>query len=78
MSWRWVHSENKTGLEDWGNYGSYLQGTVASLWSLAGTLLIFVAFLAQKQQLLRQQIELEEQTGKAISFAARKHQVAKF
>jgi hypothetical protein len=61
VAWRWVHSENKTGLDDWGNYGSYLQGTVASLWSLAGTLLIFVAFLAQKQQLLRQEIELEEQ-----------------
>ena len=47
--------------EDWGNYGSYLQGTTASLWSLAGFFLILVAFLAQKQQLLRQHVELEDQ-----------------
>jgi len=46
---------------DWGNYGSYLQGTTVSLWSLAGFFIIFVAFLAQKQQLLRQDVELHEQ-----------------
>lgn len=46
---------------DWGNYGSYLQGTTASLWSLAGFFIILVAFLAQKQQLLRQDVELDEQ-----------------
>lgn len=61
VAWHWVHQDNKPSLNDWGNYGSYLQGTVASLWSLAGTLLIFVAFLAQKQQLLRQEIELKNQ-----------------
>ena len=61
VAWRWIHQEAKPTLNDWGSYGSYLQGTVASLWSLAGTLLIFVAFLAQKQQLLRQEQELEEQ-----------------
>jgi hypothetical protein len=48
-------------LGDWGNYGSFLQGTTASLWSLAGLLIIFVAFLAQKQQLLRQELELQKQ-----------------
>jgi hypothetical protein len=48
-------------LNNWGNYGSYLQGTTASLWSLAGLFVIFVAFLAQKQQLIRQDVELEEQ-----------------
>ncbi|HEY3932140.1 MAG TPA: putative phage abortive infection protein, partial [Verrucomicrobiae bacterium] len=61
VAWHWVHQEDKPSLNDWGNYGSYLQGTVASLWSLAGTLLIFVAFLAQKQQLLRQETELKNQ-----------------
>jgi hypothetical protein len=48
-------------LNDLGNFGSYLQGTTASFWSLAGLLIIFVAFLAQKQQLKRQETELEEQ-----------------
>ncbi len=48
-------------LNDLGNFGSYLQGTTASFWSLAGLLIIFVAFLAQKQQLQRQETELEEQ-----------------
>jgi hypothetical protein len=48
-------------LNDLGNFGSYLQGTTASFWSLAGLLIIFVAFLAQKQQLMRQEIELKNQ-----------------
>ena len=46
-------------LSDLGNFGSYLQGTVASFWALAGVLLIFVAFLVQKQQLQYQREELE-------------------
>lgn len=49
-------------LGDWGNYGSYLQGTTATLWSLAGLLIIFVAFLAQKQQLKLQQKQFEQQS----------------
>jgi Putative phage abortive infection protein len=53
------HDENF--LNDVGNWGSYLQGTTASLWSLAGLLIIFVAFLAQKQQLLLQNDQLKEQ-----------------
>ena len=46
-------------LSDVGNYGSYLQGTVASLWALAGVFLVFAAFLGQKQRLLLQREELE-------------------
>jgi len=41
--------------------GSFLQGAVASLWSLGGLLLIYATFLAQKQQLLQQDEELEDQ-----------------
>ena len=48
-------------LNDLGNFGSYLQGTTASFWSLAGLLIIFVAFLAQKQQLKQQEAELARQ-----------------
>ncbi|EEF60504.1 putative phage abortive infection protein [Pedosphaera parvula] len=49
-------------LTDLGNFGSYLQGTTASLWSLAGLLIIFVAFLAQQQQLTLQQRQFEQQS----------------
>ncbi|WP_051941765.1 putative phage abortive infection protein [Maribacter forsetii] len=38
--------------------GDFLGGSVASLWSLAGLFLIYVAFLGQKQQLLNQQLEI--------------------
>lgn len=76
IAWWQGHREffaaGKPQLADWGNYGSYLQGTTASLWSLAGLLIIFVAFLAQKQQLLRQELELEKQ-GK--QFALQQHSI---
>src|SRR5689334_18875424 len=45
-------------LEEFGAFGSYLQGAVGSLWSLAWVLFIFAAFLAQKQQLIQQDAEL--------------------
>ena len=65
VAWHWgsheLHQQQNPSLNDWGNYGSYLQGTTASLWALAGTFLIFAAFLAQKQQLKRQEVELNEQ-----------------
>jgi len=38
--------------------GDFMAGTVASIWSLAGLFLIYVAFLGQKQQLLNQQLEI--------------------
>ena len=53
--------EPNPSLSDWGNYGSYLQGTTALFWSLAGFFIILVAFLAQKQQLLRQDMAMEDQ-----------------
>jgi len=40
-------------------FGDYIGGVVASTWSLAGLFIIYVAFLAQKQQLLQQQMELK-------------------
>jgi hypothetical protein len=46
-------------LTDLGNYGSYLQGTVASLWALGAGFLVLAAFLGQKQQLALQREELE-------------------
>jgi Putative phage abortive infection protein len=49
-------------LTDLGNIGSYLQGTTASLWALAGVLIIFVAFLAQEQQLKLQQRQFNQQS----------------
>src|SRR5438445_9785710 len=55
-------------LADLGNWGSYLQGTTASLWSLAALLIIFVAFLAQKQQLLLQQRQFERQSFESSFF----------
>jgi hypothetical protein len=39
--------------------GSYLQGTVASFWALAGFLLIYATFLAQRQQFRLQSQEFE-------------------
>lgn len=39
-------------------WGSYLSGSIASLFSLAGIFYIYIAFLGQKQQILNQQLEL--------------------
>jgi hypothetical protein len=38
--------------------GDFYAGSVASAWSLAGLLFIYIAFLGQKQQMIYQQIEL--------------------
>jgi hypothetical protein len=46
----------------WGDFGSFLQGTTALLWSLAGFFIILVAFLAQKQQLSLQQRQFSQQS----------------
>jgi len=40
------------------NYSEYFLSSTASMWSLAGLFLIYVAFLGQKQQILNQQIEI--------------------
>jgi len=47
--------------QNWGNFGSYLQGTTGSLFALAGFLVIFVAFLVQYDQLKDQKEELKDQ-----------------
>jgi len=44
------------GMESFGNYAS---GTVVAFWSLAGVILIFIAFLGQKLELLYQKEELK-------------------
>ena len=44
-----------------GEYGSYLQGSVASLWALAGVILVGGAFYAQAKQLNLQGEQLETQ-----------------
>ncbi len=41
------------------DFGTFVGGTVASLWSLAGLFFIYVAFLGQKQQLILQQLEIK-------------------
>lgn len=38
--------------------GDYVGGVVASLWSLAGLLFIYIAFLGQREQIINQQLEL--------------------
>jgi len=39
-------------------FGDYVGGVVASLWSLAGLFIIYVAFLGQRIQLIQQKLEL--------------------
>ncbi len=40
------------------NYGDYTGGVVASLWSLAGLFMVYIAFLGQRIDLLNQQTEI--------------------
>jgi hypothetical protein len=49
-------------MNDWGNLGSFLQGTTASFWALAGVFIIFVAFIAQNQQLTLQQKQFRQES----------------
>ena len=51
----WFDFHSDRGLESFGNFAA---GTVAAFWSLAGLVLIFIAFLGQKQELLLQKDEL--------------------
>jgi|ERR1051326_8003304 hypothetical protein len=57
-------------LNDLGNWGSYLQGTTASLWSLAGVFLIVTTFLAQRRQLKEQarQFKIQNDSIKRQNF----------
>jgi len=48
-------------------YGDFVGGVVSSIWSLAGLIFIYVAFLGQRQQLIMQQIELKHTQYEAKS-----------
>lgn len=52
---RFYYISGKITLPD---LGSYLSGTVGTIWSLAGLLLVYIAFLGQKKQLGIQKEEL--------------------
>lgn len=43
----------------WNEVGDFLSGTMVGIWSLAGLIFIYVAFLGQKQQMIYQQQELQ-------------------
>jgi hypothetical protein len=60
--WVFYHDSNgSSSLEKLSAVGSYFQGAIGSLWTLAGLMFIYVAFLGQKQQLLLQREEMEGQ-----------------
>lgn len=70
LIWREIYVNGQTTMTVLSSYGSYLQGTVQSLWSLAAFLFVFVAFLGQKQQLKMQAYQfnveqrLQEEQGR--------------
>lgn len=49
-----------------GHLGDFIGGTVGPLWSIAGLLLVYVAYLAQREQLKIQQDEIRE-AGEQVS-----------
>ena len=53
--------KEQISLERLAAFGSYLQGAVTSLWSLAALLFIYVAYLGQKQQFFQQDVQLAYQ-----------------
>jgi hypothetical protein len=60
----WFYADSKLNTDDinaLGAYGSYLQGTVGSLWALSGVILVAGAFVAQARQLSLQRQQLAEQ-----------------
>jgi hypothetical protein len=64
--WEWIHGNyeffgGRADVNTWGNYGSFLQGTTASVWALAGFFIIFVAFLIQNKQLVEQREQFRVQ-----------------
>jgi hypothetical protein len=63
LFWHEVHrgASQVSPLGNLSSLGSYLQGAVQSLWSLAAFLFIYVAFLGQKQQLIIQNEQLKAQ-----------------
>lgn len=54
-----VHYQNENVHPmQWNEVGDFLGGTMVGIWSLAGLIFIYVAFLGQKQQMIYQQEEL--------------------
>ena len=56
--WYLLYNAHGTEYDYLKDLGSISGGIVSSLFSLAGLILVYVAFLGQKQQLLNQQIEI--------------------
>jgi len=56
-----VFQKDLSSEADLSSLGSYFQGSVGSLWALAGLMFIYVAFLGQKQQLLLQREAMDQQ-----------------
>lgn len=54
----WATYQFTLSADDLSKLGDFFAGTVAALWSLAGLLLIYVAFLGQRRQILHQEEEL--------------------
>jgi hypothetical protein len=58
----WSLFQFTSGKGDLDQLGSFLGGTVGPLWSAAGLVLVFVAYLAQRDQLALQQQDLRAQS----------------
>jgi hypothetical protein len=60
-------------LNDWGSFGSFLQGTTGSLWTLAGCIAAFLAFLIQTYQVAeqRKQFKIQSDSVTRQDFEAR-------
>jgi hypothetical protein len=56
-----AHDANKFALGNLSSFGSYAQGTVASLWSLGALFFLYATLLAQRQQIAQQERQLEQQ-----------------
>jgi hypothetical protein len=59
--WSMLHEPDWHSLKNLGDYGSFVQGPVASLWALSGLIFIYTTFLAQRMQLMQQARELQDQ-----------------
>lgn len=54
----WALSRFAQTSTDLASFGTFLSGTVAPLWSIAGLLLVYLAYLAQTEQITQQHGEL--------------------
>lgn len=63
-----TNAPSTANLQNLGNFGSYLQGTTASQWALAGVILISITFFAQMLQLYIQHGQFEHQSFETSFF----------